>query len=284
MDMPAHQIPQPAPVASRSARFASTCVVSVMALVTAMLVGGCHNPNGDLQPITVGLSTDPNVMSTIANAGPTTIQPGDEIVVSVLQDERLSGTYRIDNDGGFQWHYVGRVKTDSLTTNDLRRKLADVASTYINEPSVTVNYVSQQPPTIRVLGQANTQGLIALKRGWRLMDAIAAVGGPTRDANWNEVVLVRSVSPTEIRAGIFNYREAMLNPLGDEWRNNIMLEKGDTIFFATSGRAQWESAIQFVNRLGDAIVGVERSIVLYPDVESVISTGETEGQNTIVVR
>ena len=270
--------------AACAARIAMVCCVAAL----SFMISGCNHPADTLTPISEGVAkgtsdVDGGVLSDIVNAGPTTIQPGDEIAISVLQDERLNGTYRIDNDGGFQWYYVGRVKTDSLTPSDLRRKLTDAVSKFLNEPAVTVNWVSQEPPTIRILGESETQGLLSLKRGWRLMDAIAAAGGPTDDANVKEIMLIRSVSPSEIRAGLFNYREATLNPLGGEWKNNITLEAGDTIFIPKSGRAQWLAAIEFVDRLADAVVGTERAIVLYPDVESVITTGETEGRNTIVV-
>lgn len=278
--------------------FGPLAYAGTVGMMFVVLVG-CYNPSKNLRPANEGMiapagettrsggeaeAVDPAILREIITETGSTIQVGDEISVNVYQDEKLAGTYRIDNDGGFQWHYVGRVKTTGLTTNDLRRKLSDVAAKYLIEPSVIVNYVAQQPRSIRVLGETRTQGHFALKRKMRLIDAIAAAGGITANANQQEIILIRSVSPTEIRAGIFNYREAMLNPLNGAWASNVELLAGDTIFVPKSGKAQWESAINFINRLADTAVGIERSVVLYPDVESVISTGDTAGRNTIVVR
>ena len=160
--------------------------------LTILALSGCYSPNRDLVGANAGMSAPPAVaegegegddavdtatLREILTETGSTIQRGDEISISVYQDERLDGTYRIDNDGGFQWHYVGQVKTTGLTTNDLRRKLTDVAGIYLTEPSVIVNYISQRPRSIRVLGQARAQGHFALTRNMRLVDAIAAAGG-----------------------------------------------------------------------------------------------------------
>ena len=182
---------------SSSKIFAAIGVIFLGALLSTMMLGGCHNPNKNLKGAKEGMQAapvaeantevnddaiDPAVLREIVTETGSTIQAGDEIDVAVLQDEKLNGSYRIDNDGGFQWHYIGRVKTDSLTTNDLRRKLTDVVSEFLNNPSVTVNYKSQQPRTIRVLGEAKSQGHIQLKQNMRLIDGIAEAGGLTADA------------------------------------------------------------------------------------------------------
>ncbi len=278
---------------TRTIRFFNRTLTTVIGLATMSLAIGCNHPNTSLKPVSTGVlgastseegDIDPAILAEIKREPGSTIQPGDELAISVYQDPRLDGTYRIDNDGGFQFHYAGRVKTDSLTTNDVRKNLIEVTKDFLKDPSVTVNYLSQQPRHFRILGEVKNQGRSPLSRNMRLIDGIAAAGGLNEEANRQEIILIRSVSPTEIRAGIFNYREATLNPLGGAWADNIILEPGDTIFVPRSGKAQWESALRFVNLLADTAVGLERTIVLYPDVESIISTGEAGGRNTIVVR
>ncbi len=272
--------------------------ICLITIATVFSLNACHNPDKGLNGAQKGMQTvatnppvtdsddnvDPALIREIVTETGSTIEPGDEIDISVLQDEKLNGLYKIDNDGGFQWHYIGRVKTDSLTTNDLRRKLTEVVSKFINEPSVTINYKTQQPRTIRVIGETKQQGHFPLTHNMRLIDGITEAGGLTDNANQKEIILIRSVSDKEIRAGLFNYREATLNPLGGEWVNNVTLQTGDTIFVPKSGKAQWEAAIAFIDRLANAGVGIERGIVLYPDIESVISSGDNAGRNTIVVR
>jgi len=282
------------PGSSRTAR-AARAALCVGALLLAVALPGCYFPDRNLQSAREGVlgeteplpeddGVDEATRAEIARESGSTIRPGDQIRIDVLQDDELNGTYRIDNDGGFQWHYVGRVKTESLTTSDLRKKLIDVADEYINDPSITVNYTSQQPRSVRVLGYVRDPGPVPLDSEMRIVDALAAAGDLHEEANQQEIVLIRAASPDRIRAGLFNYRDAMLNPLGDAWASNVPLEPGDTVYVPRSGRAQWEAAILFVNRLADTLVGIERSIILYEDAESVLSTGETAGRNTIVVR
>ncbi len=264
----------------------------VFAIQFAMV--GCNNPNKDLASAEM-MSANPNTTNADGQAGelplpppivmPYVLEDGDEVIINVLQDERLNGTYRLDSDGGFQWHYAGRVRARGLTTNDIRRKLAGVLEEYIVDPSVTVNLTAQRGRYVNVLGFVKSAGRIAVRRDMRIVDALTEAGGLVEDGRMDCVILVRRMPDNEIRAGIFNYKEATLNPIeSGAWASNVILQPGDTIIVPKSKLAQWNTAVDTVRRFLDTAVNAERGIVLYPDAREVLKTGDSGGKNTIVVK
>ena len=68
------------------------------------------------------------------------------------------------------------------------------------------------------------------------------------------------------------------------WKSNLTVQRGDTIYIPRNDKAQWESIMQFISTTINPLIDVERGIILYPDVESVISTGEKDRGSTVIVR
>lgn len=268
-------------------------VAALIILTASLLPAGCKTPNKNLgQASDLARSgvddgageADSAVLQVIPETLPYTLAPGDSLAIRVLEDEMLLSDVKIDMDGGFDFMYTGRVQAEGLTTTDVRRKLTRALSELYVDPHVTVNLTSQQQQFVRVLGSAMRPGRIPLRRDMRVMDAIAEAGGPHADAALKRVIVIRRVAEDDIRAGFFNYKDAMYDPLSGALASDILLKRGDTIFLPKSHQAQWESAFRFISRMFDAVVDVERSITLYPDVRDIFATGERAGATTIVVR
>ncbi|MCC6908827.1 MAG: polysaccharide export protein [Phycisphaerales bacterium] len=254
-----------------------------------VMVGGCNMPT-DMQPTGSDFGAPPAVEGAepqrpiSASSLPYTLVPGDRIAIRVYQDPNLDGEYTIDSDGGIQYPLVGPMRLEGLTTADARRKIASGLQGNYVDPSVTVNLISQMQQYVRVMGQVPKQGRVAYQRGMTILDALADAGGPTRDASLRKMVLIRRMSDEFVAAGLFDYREMMLNPSIESLSANIPLERGDIIFVPTNERAQWESAFQFISTMFGAAVDVERGIVLYPDVREILQTGDSSTRTTVIVR
>ncbi|NOG54643.1 MAG: polysaccharide export protein [Planctomycetes bacterium] len=279
---------------SRSRR--SLLFVPLLALAL-VLVGGCNRPNKTLQEAVIlgsgsgGQTVGENDVNSLVAAMPRLpylLAPGDEIDVRVLEDDRMDGAFKIDIDGRFQFPYAGSVKAEGLTTIDIREKLSQRLGEYYVEPHVSVNLTSYEQQYVNVLGYVNKPGRIALRRDMTLIDAITEAGGPHPDADTKRMVLVRRVSqdrPPYIAAGIFNYHEAMLNPLeSGAWTSNILLQRGDTLMIAKSGKAQWMTLFNNISTVFNSVTDVERGIILYPNVEDVFNFGRQQRDTTIIVR
>jgi len=270
--------------------FVRRCVRVLMIAASSLTMAGCYNVASDVQPIQAGefpaaaQATPVEPGSANFDRLPYALTPGDEVAIDLLDDERLDRVIRVDFDGGFQFPYAGRVQAEGLTTLDLQRKLTSVLAEFYTEPNLTVNLVSDEQQYFTVLGEARSPGRYPIDSNMRLTDAIAAAGGLLRTADESRVVLIRRVAQEQIAAGFFDYRGAMLMNNPDAWASNIQVQRGDTLYFPRSDKAQWESAFQFISMMFSAVVDVERAIVLYPDVRDVIETGDLGGRNTIVVR
>jgi len=270
--------------------FAKTISRLGAVLVTVAFLTGCNSPNKDIQPISTSpvTSDDPDAEPVPVFAPPPrlpyTLVPGDEIHIGLIEEPNMDRQIKIDTDGGFQYPYVERVRAEGLTTLDLSRKMAQRLTEYYNDPHVTINLVSQEQQFVRILGMAYQPGLLPLKRDMTLIDAIAEAGGPRPEADLEKIVLIRRISEHEVIAGFFDYRDAMLNPMGGSWASNVPLQRGDTIYMPINYKSQWLNVFQFINSMFGAITDVERSIVLYPSVEDVFNFGRPQQNQTIIVR
>jgi polysaccharide export outer membrane protein len=63
---------------------------------------------------------------------------GDEVLLEVLGEDRLTGRFAIRNDGIVSFGWVGEVTAAGLTPMQLRRKLEGRLALYLKDPTVTV--------------------------------------------------------------------------------------------------------------------------------------------------
>lgn len=273
-------------------RVARRCLQALALVVMCATFTGCNQLSGDVPPIggreggfpDAAQTPVPEPGSANFNRLPYALTPGDEVAIDLLADDRLNRTIRVDYDGGFQFPYVGRVQAEGLTTTDLQRKLSGVLAEYYTEPNLTVNLVSEEQQYFTMVGEARAPGRYPIQPNMRIIDAVALAGGPLPSAEQTRLVLIRRTAQDQVAACFFDYRGALLMNSPEAWASNIAVQRGDVLYFPRSDRAQWESAFQFVSQMFGAVVDVERAIVLYPDVESILETGEKSGSSTIIVR
>lgn len=255
---------------------------------SVLIVVGCNKPNPNIptaNEMVVASEPDDNAMALYQPRLPYTLAPGDNLEIKVFEDEALNAQVRIDYDGGFQFHYADRVKAEGLTTMDVSRKITTALAEFYVDPHVSVNLLSQEQQFVNLLGEIARPGRISLTRDMSVIDAVAEAGGPTRDAALDSMVIIRRTAEDQIVAGVFDYREATLNPTEAVWASNITLQRGDTIYLPRSNKAQIESIAEFVSRMASPVTDVQRNILLYPDTLDVIRNGSVDSNNTrIIVR
>ena len=160
----------------------------------------------------------------------------DVLKVTVFDEPTMSGSYRVDSDGSFQYPMLGRVAATGMKPRDiaqfLKTKLEDG---YINHAQVTVDVEQFRSRSIFIVGEVRSPGKYPMTGDMTLIEALAAAGSTTANAS-TEVLILRPrdstsaapLTPDQMdQANVFRVSLAELQ-LG-RLSQNVALMEGDTI-------------------------------------------------------
>ena len=160
------------------------------------------------------------------------IQPGDQLAVTVLEDDTLNRQVLVLPDGRISVPLAGSVRASGQTVESVEKAIADrLASNFAVRPSVFVSVtgVIEEEETfpIYVLGQVGDPGQVEVEVGTTLLQAIALSGGLDRFAATKRIQLRRTDSSTgQERLYLFNFKAV---ERGAAIQSMITLREGDVI-------------------------------------------------------
>ena len=130
-------------------------------------------------------------------------------------------------DGRISVPLVGQLSVVGLTLAQLEERLKKGVAKFYLRPNISVGLTRVNPERfINVIGPADRSSKIAMKEGWRVLDALASAGGvPTDRLEFYSVQLLRGA--TKIALDMSKLIKES-NPA-----QNMFLEQGDTIFITT---------------------------------------------------
>jgi polysaccharide export outer membrane protein len=211
-------------------------------LASCLLVGLFTAPVADAQ------STAPrgaDAPTTTASAVPNDYIVGaqDVLKVTVFDEPTMSGSYRVDADGSFQYPMLGRVAAAGLKPRDiaqfLKMKLEDG---YINRAQVTVDVEQFRSRSIFIVGEVRSPGKYPMTGNMTLIEALAAAGSTTPNAS-TEVLILRprdSKSAQPLTPDQMDQANVSRVSLADlqlgRLSENVALIEGDTIFVPKAER------------------------------------------------
>jgi polysaccharide export outer membrane protein len=138
---------------------------------------------------------------------------GDEIKVTVYDEQALSGSFVVDGQGMISMSLVGSVPVANLTLNEASRLIeAKFKEGWLRDPKVAMELVKGRP--YYILGEVNRPGEYPFQSGLTVMNAIASAGDFTYRADKNRILIKSADSPNE--------REVELTP-------TTVVRPGDTI-------------------------------------------------------
>lgn len=172
------------------------------------------------------------VPAALAQSASYRIQPGDQLQITVLEDETLNRQLLVTPDGQISVPLAGTVRVAGQTVDAVEKTIADrLASNFAVRPNVFVA-LSQVDPTagqytVYVLGQVNGPGPIQVEQGTTLLQALALAGGPGRFAA-NKRIQLRRTDPStgQEKLYLFNYKAV---ERGGSIQSMIALREGDVI-------------------------------------------------------
>lgn len=136
-----------------------------MVLGLSLLVAACATPGANLPPLPE------------TTAGAYRLGAGDQLRVTVFNDPRLTGEFRITDTGTVALPLVGAIPVAGLTTTQAETAIARSmrSRNLFNDPSVAVEVQEYRP--IFVLGMVERGGQTPYQPGMTVLSAVAVVGG-----------------------------------------------------------------------------------------------------------
>jgi polysaccharide export outer membrane protein len=137
----------------------------LMMSVPMLALAACTNPGGDL----------PSLADATRSAY--RLGPEDQLRVTVFNDPRLTGEFRVSDAGAIALPLIGSIPAAGQTTEQVERAIETRMRErqLFRDPSVAVEVVSYRP--VFVLGQVERGGQYAYQPGMTALTAVAAAGG-----------------------------------------------------------------------------------------------------------
>jgi polysaccharide export outer membrane protein len=173
-----------------------------------------------------------NPAGLVATAAPTLTPPVDYVIgpddvlgVIFWREEAMSGDVVVRPDGMISVPLINDLKAAGLTPDQLRERLVEAASKFIEGPTATVVVRQINSRKVFVLGQVEKPGAVPLSGPTTILQLIALAGGLKEYANTKDIVVMRTENGIT-RSFPFNYRDVLR---GKKLEQNIELRPGDTL-------------------------------------------------------
>jgi len=179
----------------------------------------------------------PPAFSPTSSSAEYMVGPQDVLKIIIFDEPTMSGTYRVDADGTFQYPMLGRVAAAGKRVGDIAQMLRTrLEDGYLKRAQVAVDVDQFRSRSIFVVGEVRTPGKYPMTGQMSLLEALAAAGSTTPTAS-TEVLILRAremasagaLTPDQIeQANVqrVNVADLQLGRLGA----NVTLTEGDTIF------------------------------------------------------
>ncbi|MBR0679053.1 polysaccharide export protein [Roseomonas eburnea] len=152
---------------------------SAALLAASLLLSACEGPAADLPPLPTG------------GAGPYRLAAEDQIRVTVFEDTRLSGEFRVSDSGTVAIPLLGPVQVRGLTVSEAEARIRREFQRrqLLQDPGVAVQITEYRP--IFVLGMVQRGGQFPFQPNMTVLSAVALAGGFNYRAVQDEVSVTR---------------------------------------------------------------------------------------------
>lgn len=151
--------------------------------IVAAMLSGCAGPE-DL----------PALEQNSASAESYRLDTGDQLRVTVFNQEQLTGEYKVGADGTISMPLIGEVSARGQTSGELEQALArrlSVEKNLLVDPSVSVQVEAYRP--FFILGEVRNPGQYPCPYETSVLSAVAIAGGFTYRARTDYVSITRRI-------------------------------------------------------------------------------------------
>ena len=149
------------------------------------------------------------------------IKPGDTVRIEVLEDSSINRDSLVLPDGRVTVPLAGSVIVSGRSIEEVRAEVTSkLSSNFANEPTVFVSLTQLGKPApvrgtgssrvrVYLMGEVNSPGLVEVRRGTTLLQALAQAGGFSRFAAVKRVQLRRTDASGKQSIYTFNYKDVL---------------------------------------------------------------------------
>ena len=165
----------------------------------------------------------------IAAADSYKLNPGDEVEISVWNEENLQKTITVLPDGMISFPLVGHLQAAGKSASEIETTIAAKLNAYIADPEVNVTVTSTRGNVIFVVGKVLKPGPIVMIQSTTVMQALAMAGGLNEFASANSIKIIRrSGLEDDSTETLLKIRYSDLEK-GNDLASNHILNYGDVI-------------------------------------------------------
>ena len=178
----------------RPGRVAGIAYHAITIIAAAAALAGCADKRGGPIPYDVANFGTPDAPSVVPLEENYRIAPLDVINVRVFKMADLTGDYEVDLTGKISMPLVGEISAIDLTTAELDQRLTTkLGEKYLENPDISVGIKSSTRRSVTVDGSVGKSGTYGINGPTSLIQAIAAAGGTTENANPRRVAIFRQI-------------------------------------------------------------------------------------------
>jgi polysaccharide biosynthesis/export protein len=174
-------------------------------------------------------------------AGDYVIGTQDRLRIHVFESKDLSvDEEEVDANGEIEMPLIGQITAAGLTTSALEKIISErLSDKYLQTAHVTVSVVESASQKVTVEGEVKNPGVFPIKGRTTLMQAISMAGGPTPNADWHKVYVIRVVDGVRKEASC-DYKAITKGRAPDP-----LLQGDDTLVMNSSlGKTAWSTLMQ----------------------------------------
>ena len=149
----------------------------------------------------------------------------DILNVVFWREKEMSADVVVRPDGRITLPLISDVQASGLTPEQLRARIHEQASKYIEDPSVTVVVKQINSRRVFVTGLVGKPGAYPLSNPTTVLQLLSMAGGVSEFADYKKIIVLRNENGTQ-KALKFNYKDVTR---GKNLQQNVLLEPGDTV-------------------------------------------------------
>lgn len=180
------------PIQRKSNTFGRTTLICLGLTVALSAAAFAQNQRIARNPIAAPASTAAEAYSqppVAVIAGDYVIAPDDQLDISVEGHDEFNRSVTVLPDGSFDY-FKHHIIAANLTVAQLTQTLTESLKRQLLHPYVTVSIHQAHVRQVSVIGTARLPGMYDFRPGMRVLDAIAASGGPTQAPEMTDATLV----------------------------------------------------------------------------------------------